>query len=264
MMRIDIATLFPEMCERVLDESIIGRARRAGKLDIHCHQIRDYTLDKQKRVDDTLYGGGKGMLMQADPIFRCYEAVCQELGTRPHVVYLSPQGEVFTQKKAIQLSGYDHLLLLCGHYEGVDQRVLDEIVDEEVSIGDYVLTGGELAALVVTDAVSRMQEGVLAGEECFMEESHWNGLLECPQYTHPAVWHGREVPAVLQSGHHANIQQWRREHSLENTYRKRPDLLCKAQLTAKDKLFLRRLKEQIKAEGAAAGVASPPDEGEEQ
>lgn len=248
MLRIDIATLFTEMCEAVLGESIIGRARRAGKLDYHCHQIRDYTLDKQKRVDDTLYGGGKGMLMQADPIFRCYEEICRQAGSKPRVIYMSPQGQVFTQKKAVELAQMDHVLLLCGHYEGVDQRVLDEIVDEELSIGDYVLTGGELAALAVADAVGRLCEGVLAGEECYQNESHYNGLLECPQYTHPALWHGREVPAVLQSGHHANIEQWRREHSLENTLRKRPDLLEQADLSAKDRLVLTQLKQRISEE----------------
>ena len=163
-MRIEIATLFPDMCETVLSESIIGRARRAGKLDIHCRNIRDYTLDKHRRVDDTPYGGGKGMLMQAEPIYRCYEAVCEDFVARPHVIFMSPQGKPFTEKRAIELSRMEHILILCGHYEGVDQRVIDEIVDEEISIGDYVLTGGELGALVVVDAVGRLCEGVLADE----------------------------------------------------------------------------------------------------
>lgn len=193
-MRIEIATLFPDMCETVLSESIIGRARRAGKLDIHCRNIRDYTLDKHRRVDDTPYGGGKGMLMQAEPIYRCYEAVCEDFGARPHVIFMSPQGKPFTEKRAIELSQMEHILILCGHYEGVDQRVIDEIVDEEISIGDYVLTGGELGALVVVDAVGRLCEGVLADESCYMDESHYNGLLEHPHYTRPPVWHGREVP----------------------------------------------------------------------
>ena len=223
-MRIEIATLFPDMCETVLSESIIGRARRAGKLDIHCRNIRDYTLDKHRRVDDTPYGGGKGMLMQAEPIYRCYEAVCEDFGARPHVIFISPQGKPFTEKRAIELSRMEHILILCGHYEGVDQRVIDEIVDEEISIGDYVLTGGELASLVVADSVLRLQPGVLAEAKGYQEESHWNGLLEYPQYTRPEVWEGRAVPPVLLSGHHANIAAWRAEQSVERTKNRRPDL----------------------------------------
>lgn len=245
-MWIEIATLFPEMCQRVLDESIIGRARRAGKLQISCRNIRDYTLDKHRRVDDTPYGGGKGMLMQAEPIYRCFEAVCADMGTRPHVIYMSPQGRPFDQQKAIELSQMDHVLLICGHYEGVDQRVIDEIVDEEISIGDYVLTGGELGALVVADAVGRLCEGVLADEVCFTDESHYHGLLEYPHYTRPPVWHGRAVPEVLQNGHHAKIDQWRREKSLENTYRKRPDMLSKAVLTKQDRHYLEGLAQADK------------------
>ncbi len=243
-MRIEIATLFPEMCETVLGESIIGRARRAGKLNVHCRNIRDYTLDKHRRVDDTPYGGGKGMLMQAEPIYRCFEAVCQDFGCRPHVIFMSPQGKVFTQQRARELTCMENVLILCGHYEGVDQRVLDEIVDEEISIGDFVLTGGELGALVVVDAVGRLCQGVLADDSCFMEESHWNGLLEHPHYTRPPVWHNREVPEVLQNGNHAKIDQWRREQSLENTLNKRPDLLKQAELTPKDRQYLARLLEQ--------------------
>ena len=224
-MRIDIATLFPEMCERVLDESIIGRARRAGKLDIRCRNIRDYTLDKHRRVDDTPYGGGKGMLMQVEPIYRCWESVCEEISGKPHTIYLSPKGSVFCQKKAIELKeNHENIFLLCGHYEGVDQRVLDEIVDEEISIGDYVLTGGELAALVVADSVLRLQPGVLAEPQGYQEESHWNGLLEYPQYTRPEEWRGRKVPEVLLSGHHGNIDAWRAKMSLERTKQRRPDL----------------------------------------
>lgn len=245
MMRIEIATLFPQMCESVVGESVIGRACRAGKLDIRCRNIRDYTLDKHRRVDDTPYGGGKGMLMQAEPIFRCYEAVCAELGEKPHVIYLSPKGTVFTQQKAIELKQKERpLFLLCGHYEGVDQRILDEIVDEEISIGDYVLTGGELGALVIADAVGRLCEGVLSEEVCFTEESHYNGLLEYPQYTRPPVWHDKEVPQVLLSGHHANIVKWRREESLKVTQERRPDLLKTAQLSAKDAEYLRHLQAQ--------------------
>ena len=248
-MRIDIATLFPEMCERVLDESIIGRARRAGKLDIRCRNIRDYTLDKHRRVDDTPYGGGKGMLMQVEPIYRCWESVCEEIGSKPHTIYLSPKGSVFCQKKAIELKeNYENIFLLCGHYEGVDQRVLDEIVDEEISIGDYVLTGGELGALVIADAIGRLCDGVLSEDVCFTEESHYNGLLEYPQYTRPPVWHDREVPEVLLSGHHANIVKWRREESLRVTKARRPELIdaaeARGELDKKDKAFLRTLEEE--------------------
>ncbi len=227
-MRIDIATLFPGMCETVLGESIIGRARKAGLLEVHCHNIRDYTTDKHRRVDDTPYGGGMGMVMQADPIFRCYEAVCRTLPQKPRVIYLSPQGRVLTQQMAVEYSKEEYLFLLCGHYEGVDERILEEIVDEELSIGDYVLTGGELPALVFVDTVGRLCEGVLADESCFMEESHFDGLLEYPQFTKPAVWHGREVPDVLLSGHHANIKSWRKEQSEQRTRQKRPDLWEKA------------------------------------
>ena len=223
-MRIDIATLFPEMCEAVLSESIIGRARKSGAIEIHCHNIRDYTLDKHRRVDDTPYGGGMGMLMQAEPIWRCWLAVCEMLGKPPHSIYLSPKGTVLTQHKTVELSKQENLFLLCGHYEGIDQRVLDKIIDEEISIGDYVLTGGELPALVLTDAVARMCSGVLPAAVCFEEESHFNGLLEYPQYTRPELWQGESVPEVLLSGHHLKISNWRNQKSLEITKEKRPDL----------------------------------------
>lgn len=224
-MKISIATLFPAMCEAVIYESIIGRAIKADKLSVSCYDIRAYSTDKHRRVDDTTYGGGKGMLMQADPIYRCYEAVAAEHQTKPHVIYMSPQGSVLTHEKALALSKLDDIFILCGHYEGVDQRVLDLIVDEEISIGDYVLTGGELPALVLVDAIGRLCEGVLSDEAYFTEESHYNGLLEYPQYTKPAVWNGMEVPAVLLNGHHKNIEAWRKEQALENTRKKRPDLL---------------------------------------
>lgn len=224
-MRIDIATLFPEMCERVLDESIIGRARKRDLITVCCHNIRDYTEDKHRRVDDTPYGGGMGMVMQAEPIYNCFNKVTE--GRKPHVIYMSPKGSVLTQKKAIELSRMDDIFIICGHYEGVDQRVLDKIVDEEISIGDYVLTGGELPALVLVDTVARMCEGVLSSAECFEEESHFNGLLEYPQYTRPEVWEGEAVPPVLLTGHHKNIAAWRREQSLEITRERRPDLLNK-------------------------------------
>ncbi|MEG1996382.1 MAG: tRNA (guanosine(37)-N1)-methyltransferase TrmD [Oscillospiraceae bacterium] len=223
-MRIDIATLFPQMCETVLSESIIGRARKKELVQVNCHDIRDYTLDKHKRVDDSPYGGGKGMVMQAQPIYDCYLAVCEQVQTRPHVIYLSPQGKVLTQEKCTELSKMENILLVCGHYEGVDERIIEEIVDEEISIGDYVVTGGELAALVLADSVLRLCKGVLSSDECFLEESHYNGLLEYPQYTRPEVWKEKQVPQVLLSGHHKNIKAWRLQKSMERTEQKRPDM----------------------------------------
>lgn len=225
-MRIDILTLFPEMCERVLDESIIGRARKAGIVTIETHDIREFAGNKHNRVDDAPYGGGMGMVMQADPIYNCYKSLYNETKEeKPHLVYMSPKGKTFKQSDAIRLSKMNRVVLLCGHYEGVDQRVIDEIVDEEISIGDFVLTGGELPALVITDAVCRMIKGVLSDDVCFTEESHFNGLLEYPQYTRPEIWHDIKVPDVLLSGHHANIEKWRKEKSLEITKKMRPDLL---------------------------------------
>ncbi len=241
-MRIDILTLFPEMCESVLSESIIGRARANKCVDINCINIRDYTVDKHNRVDDAPYGGGTGMIMQTQPIYDCYAALCNETGTKPHLIYLSPQGKTLTQERVKELSKLDNIALLCGHYEGIDQRVIDEIVDEEISIGDYVLTGGELPALVLADSIARMLPGVLANEDAFTLESHYSGLLEYPQYTRPFEWHGEKVPDVLISGHHANIQKWQREQSLKRTLERRPDMLEKAELTKKDKEFLDKLK----------------------
>lgn len=241
-MRIDILTLFPEMCESVLGESIIGRARANGCVEINCRNIRDYTLDKHNRVDDSPYGGGTGMIMQTQPIYDCFAALCEETGTRPHLIYLSPQGQTLTQEKVKELSKLDNIALLCGHYEGIDQRVIDEIVDEEISIGDYVLTGGELPALILADSISRMLPGVLANEDAFTLESHYSGLLEYPQYTRPFEWHGEKVPEVLISGHHANIQKWQREQSLKRTLERRPDMLAKTELTKKDKEYLDKLK----------------------
>lgn len=226
-MRIDIATLFPEMMESILSESIVGRARKKGAIEINCHQIREYTLDKHRRVDDIPYGGGMGMVMQADPIYRCYKAVCEQTGTKPHTIYMTPKGSVFNQSKAVELSQKGNLFLLCGHYEGVDQRVLDKIIDEEISIGDYVLTGGELPAAVLTDAISRMCDGVLSDPECYKEESHFSGLLEYPHYTRPEIWEGESVPPVLLTGHHKNIADWRTAQSLELTKKKRPDMYKK-------------------------------------
>lgn len=224
-MRIDIITLFPEMFEPVLNESIIGRAQKSGAIEIVYHQLREYAFDKHRRVDDTPYGGGMGMLMKAEPIALCFEDICRQLGTKPYFVYMSPQGMTLTQKRLKELSQTENICILCGHYEGVDQRLLDSYIDEEISIGDYVLTGGELPAMVFADALARMVPGVLSNNECFTEESHFNGLLEYPQYTKPAEWRGVQVPEVLLSGHHANIEKWRREKSLEVTKQKRPDLL---------------------------------------
>lgn len=213
------------MCEAVLGESIIGRARKAGLIELYCHQIRDYTLDKHNRVDDSPYGGGKGMVMQAEPIYRCWQAVCEKLDEKPYVIYMSPKGSVFNQKKAGELSRMKNIFVICGHYEGVDQRVIDKIVDEEISIGDFVLTGGELPAMVICDAAARMVPGVLAAEECFTEESHFAGLLEYPHYTRPEVWEGMEVPPVLLTGHHKNIAAWRHEQAVKITAERRPDML---------------------------------------
>lgn len=241
-MRIDIMTLFPEMCERVLSESIIGRSRESGLVEINCVNIRDYSKDKHRRVDDATYGGGLGMLMQVDPIYDCFCDLEEKIGSRPHLIYMSPQGKTLTQERVKELSQMDNIAILCGHYEGVDERVIEEIVDEEISIGDYVLTGGELPALVLADSISRMLPGVLAEDAAFEEESHYNSLLEYPQYTRPYEWHGKKVPDVLISGHHANINKWRREQSLMRTYYRRPDLLETAELDKKDKQFLENLK----------------------
>lgn len=224
-MKFDVLTLFPDMIKNVLSESILGRAKEKGIIEFNAINIRDFAFNKHNSVDDYPYGGGKGMVMQAPPIFRAYESIAKNLDYKPHVVYLSPQGSVLSQKKAIELSKKEHLVLLCGHYEGVDQRVLDEIVDEEISIGDYVLTGGELPALVLIDTVSRMIDGVLSSEESFTDESHFNGLLEYPQYTRPPEFNGVKVPDVLLSGNHAMIKKWREEKAIEITKKKRPDML---------------------------------------
>lgn len=240
-MRIDIMTLFPEMCERVLDESIIGRSREAGLVEINCVNIRDFSTDKHKRVDDTTYGGGTGMIMQVQPIYDCFCDLTEKLGKRPHLIYMSPQGKTLTQQRVKELAQLENIAILCGHYEGIDERVIEEIVDEEISIGDYVLTGGELPALVLADSISRMLPGVLANDEAYEEESHYNSLLEYPQYTRPFEWHGKQVPEVLISGHHANIMKWRREQSLKRTYERRPDLLENAELDKKDRAFIEKL-----------------------
>lgn len=241
-MRIDIMTLFPDMCESVIGESIVGRARKAGFVEINCHDIRAYSTDKHRHVDDYTYGGGMGMIMQPGPIYGCFEAICKAMGRRPHCVYMSAQGHVFNQSDAIRLSSIPNLVILCGHYEGVDQRIIDEIVDEEISIGDFVLTGGELPALVVADAVTRLLPGVLSGEECFRDESHFSGLLEYPQYTRPPEFMGRTVPEVLLSGHAAKIAEWRRRQALQRTLEMRPDMLDKAELSSKDLRIVEEIK----------------------
>lgn len=241
-MRIDILTLFPEMCLSVLSESIIGRARENGFVEINCINIRDYTLDKHNRVDDAPYGGGTGMVMQAQPVYDCFSALCDSLDKRPRLIYMSPKGKTLTQQRVKELSEYDNIAILCGHYEGIDERVLEEIVDEEISVGDYVITGGELPALILADAISRMIPGVLPNEDAYTLESHYSGLLEYPQYTRPFEWMGRQVPEVLISGHHANIQKWQREQSLITTLNKRPDLLEKAELSDEDRVFLKKIK----------------------
>lgn len=247
-MRIDFLTLFPEMCEAVMSESIIGRAREKGALEVHCHQIRDYTLNKQKQVDDYPYGGGMGMVLFPQPIADCFRAVCEQVGERPHLVYMSPQGAVLTQQRAKELAQLPNLCILCGHYEGVDERVLDALVDEQISIGDYVLTGGELPGLVLADCVARLTPGVLSDEECFTEESHYSGLLEYPQYTRPAEWEGRAVPEILLSGHHANIRKWRREQAVWRTFCHRPDMLERAELTEKERAQIALWRQEKTAE----------------
>ena len=241
-MRIDILTLFPEMCNAYISESIIGRARKAGKVEIECTDIRDYTKDKHRRVDDTPYGGGMGMIMQVEPVYDCFSALCEKLGAKPHLICLTPQGKTLTQKRVKELSELANIALLCGHYEGIDERVIEELQPEEISVGDYVLTGGELPALILADAVSRMLPGVLSDDECFEEESHFNSLLEYPQYTRPYEWKGRTVPDVLLTGHHANVDKWRRQQSLKRTLERRPDMLEKAELSKDDLSYLSELK----------------------
>lgn len=224
-MRVDIFTLFPEMFPPVMGNSIVGRARRKGFLQLCCHQLRDFSPDRRGRVDDMVFGGGKGMLLAAEPFARGLDALREHLGFLPHIIYMSPRGRVLDQQMAKELAKEPALVLLCGHYEGVDQRLLDEYHVQELSIGDYVLTGGELPAMILADAVSRMLPGVLSDQVCFTEESHFSGLLEYPQYTRPEVWRCRAVPAVLLSGHHGKIAAWRREEALSITSKNRPDLL---------------------------------------
>ena len=246
-MNFHVLTLFPEMIEQGMHTSIIGRAIAGGYLSIDAINIRDYAFNKHQKVDDYPYGGGAGMLMQAEPVYLAYESVQKKLGYRPRVVYLTPQGEVFHQTMAKELAKEKDLVFLCGHYEGIDERVLDEIVTDYVSIGDYVLTGGELPAMVMMDSISRMVPGVLSNQESGETESFAENLLEYPQYSRPEEWHGQKVPPVLLSGHQANIEAWRREQSILRTAKRRPDLLKKADLTNKEWSQIRQWKKEWKA-----------------
>ncbi len=237
-MRFDILTIFPDMFNPVLGESIIGRAQNKGLIEINTIDIRDFTLNKHKKVDDYPYGGGSGLVMMAQPIYDAYRSIVNNMEEKPRVVYMSPQGESFKQKTAERLKNYEHIVIICGHYEGVDERVLEEIVDEEISIGDFVVTGGEIPAMLLIDSVSRLIPGVLSNENSSIEESHYKGLLEYPQYTRPYEYNGRTVPEVLISGHHANIQKWRRQQALIRTLKKRPDMFEKLELSEEDRKLL--------------------------
>ncbi len=256
-MRIDIMTLFPDAIDSMMQQSIIGRAQERGYIQIVTHQIREYTTNKQMQVDDYPYGGGRGAVMQADPLYRCWAHICEEAGERVHTIYLSPCGRVFNQQIAKELkANYERLILVCGHYEGVDQRFIDECVDEEISMGDFVLTGGEIPAMALADCLCRMVPGVLPEESCYTDESHWDGLLEYPQYSRPEEWHGRKVPAVLLSGHHGNVADWRKKESYKCTMTRRPDMFAqfdeKTLTTKHDRKVLAEAKRELEAEREAA------------
>ena len=244
-MRIDIMTLFPDSVDAMLNVSILGRAQQRGYISIQSHQIRQYTTNRQMQVDDYPYGGGRGAVMQADPLYRCWSHIVETYGPG-RTIFLSPCGRTFTQEVAKELKArYDHLILVCGHYEGVDQRFLDECVDEEISMGDFVLTGGEIPAMAVADAVCRLVPGVLSDPSCYENESHWSGTLEAPQYSRPEVWHDRAVPPILLSGHHVNVEKWRRKQSILRTRQRSPDLYEKLAFTEKsDKKLLSELHEE--------------------
>ncbi|HHV59999.1 MAG TPA: tRNA (guanosine(37)-N1)-methyltransferase TrmD [Clostridiaceae bacterium] len=246
-MRFDVLTIFPEMFAPILGESIIGRAQQKGIIEINTIDIRDFTKNKHRKVDDYPYGGGSGLVMMAQPIYDAYMSILNSVDTKPWVIYMSPQGNTFNQKAAERLKMHNHIVILCGHYEGVDERVLEEIVDEEISIGDFVVTGGEVPAMLLIDCVSRLIPGVLSGESSYVNESHYNGILEYPQYTRPYEFNGRKVPEILLSGHHANIEKWRYQQSLKRTYEKRPDLFEKLELSDSDKALLEEaLREESK------------------
>ena len=255
-MRIDIMTLFPDTMNAVLHESILGRAAKKGIIEVNCVQIRDYTENKQCQVDDYPYGGGWGCVMMAQPLKSCLDDVMSTAKDRKsRVIYMSPQGKPYDQQTARRLRDeYDHLVLVCGHYEGIDERFIEQCVDEEISIGDFVLTGGEIAAMAVADSVCRLVPGVLSDEDCFTGESHWDGVLEYPQYTRPEVWEGRAVPEVLLQGNHAAVDEWRRKKSLERTMDKRPDMFERLELTDKKDI---KLVEQIKKERSRMKLTQP-------
>ena len=242
-MNFHVLTLFPDMIRDGFQTSITGRAVEKGLLSLDTVNIRDFSVNIHNRVDDYPYGGGAGMVMQAEPVYLAYQSVAEKLPKKPKVLYMSPQGKVFNQRMAEELAQEEEIVFLCGHYEGIDERVLEEIVDEEVSIGDYVLTGGELPALVIMDAVSRLVGGVLHNEDSAEFDSFHDNLLEYPQYSRPEVWRDKAVPPILMSGHHANVEKWRREQSLIRTLERRSDLLENANLTKQDKKFLAKLKE---------------------
>lgn len=220
-----IMTLFPEQVDAFLNESIIGRAREAGKIKVNCINLRDYALDEYGHIDDTPFGGGRGMVIRPEPVFNCYQSVLSSLSDKPYTVYMSPRGETFTQNKAFSLAAKENLLIICGHYEGIDQRVIDEICDEEISVGDFILTGGEIAACLLVDSVSRLCDGVLPEKDCYMNESHVYRTVEAPQYCGPREFHGIAVPDVLFSGDHKKIEMWKSVKSLEDTIEKRDDLI---------------------------------------
>lgn len=245
-MHIDILTLFPDAVDAMMSRSIIGKAQENEIVRVQCRQIRDYTLNRQKQVDDYPYGGGQGMLMQIQPLYDCWKSVCDEAGYRVHTIMMSPQGKSFTQADAVRLKNdYDRFMIVCGHYEGVDERFIQLCVDEEISMGDFVVTGGEIPAMAVADAVCRLVPGVLSDAECFTDESHYSGLLEYPQYSRPISWQGLDVPPVLLSGHHANIARWRRRQALMRTLLRRPDMLEKARLDKNDLKLLDEIKKEL-------------------
>ena len=251
MYQIGIMTLFDETVGDMMNESILGRAQERDIIRIEAHQIRDYTRNKQKQVDNYPYGGGRGAVLQADPLYQCWKHITDTYGPG-HTIYLSPAGKTYTQADAKRLlKDYDHLILVCGHYEGIDERFIEECVDEEISLGDFVLTGGELAAMAVADSVARMVPGVLSDPECFEEESHFNGLLEYPQYSRPEIWHDRAVPPILLSGHHVNVARWRRKQSILRTWQRRPDMYQKLDLSSKED---KKLVEELKAEYPGFGT----------
>lgn len=246
-MTIDIMTLFPDMIRTVMETSVIGKAQAKGLIEIRATNIRDYSPTYNRRTDDYPYGGGKGLVMLAEPLYLCHKAICDRAGGHVHTILMSPQGRTFDQGVARELLERRHVILVCGHYEGLDERFIEECVDEEISLGDFVLTGGEIAAMAVADAVCRLLPGVLSDPACFEEESHWAGLLEYPQYSRPAVWHGRPVPEVLTSGNHEKVARWRRKQSILRTMHRRPDLFARLRLPEKtkaEKKFIKELEDE--------------------